>query len=613
MRAAHAMRFGAELLAGGGVRFALWAPSQPQVTLQHVVDGTHCLERRPMRRHVDGWHECIWPEAAAGMRYRFELGQGRVLPDPASRFNPQGVHGPSEVTDPHAYDWADGGWTGLPWHQVTLYELHVGCFTPEGTFDAAARRLPYLHALGIRAIELMPLAAFAGRRGWGYDGVLPFAVHDAYGTPQQLKRFVDAAHGHGLMVLLDVVYNHFGPDGNYLHECCPEFHDGKRSTPWGPALHFDGKDSATVRRFFIDNALFWIDEYRFDGLRLDAVHAIDDRSSTHLVEDIAAALHDGPGQQRQVHLVLENDDNRARWLARATDGQPQVATAQWNDDWHHAAHVLATAEREGYYRDHAEAPLAGLARALAEGFAFQGQPSAHRGGRTRGEPSAQLPSQAFVAFLQNHDQIGNRAFGERLDALADTPRIEVLLACLLLAPHVPMLFMGEEFAARSPFLYFCHFAGDLAEAVRRGRRQEFAACSGFGGAAARERIPDPNAEATFAASRLRWADAESEVGRQRLALVQRLLELRRQHLQPHLPAQREGGRWLCDDFGFRVEWPLGKQLCWTMRARFGGAGEAWPLVPGETQVYRTHRVGSAEAAAAPADQLLVTLQQRAAA
>jgi len=604
VKAAHAMRFGAQVLASGGVRFALWAPSCPQVAVERVATDARRIDSRPMQRDADGWHQCIWAEAGPGTNYRFDVGQGRSVPDPASRFNPQGVHGPSEVIDPCGYEWSDASWCGLPWHQATLYELHVGCFTPEGTLDAAVARLPYLCALGIRAVELMPLAAFSGRRGWGYDGVLPYAPHPAYGTPQQLKRFVDTAHQLGLMVLLDVVYNHFGPDGNYLHAYCPQFYDATRTTPWGPALDFDGDAAGTVRRFFIDNALYWVDEYRFDGLRLDAVHAMHDGSPTHLVEDIAAALRDGPGRHRQLHLVLENDHNIARWLARDSSGRPRTARAQWNDDWHHAAHVLATGEGEGYYQDYRDAPVAGLARALAEGFVYQGQPSLHRGGRSRGEPSAELPSQAFVAFLQNHDQVGNRAFGERLDTLACTERLETLLACLLLAPHVPMLFMGEEFAASTPFLYFCDFDGALAAAVWRGRRQEFAAC---GDAPAHERIPDPNAEASFLASRLRWVELDGDAGRRRLALVRRLLALRREYLQPHLSTQRHGGTWQCDELGFRVEWPLGQTLRWTMRARFGGAAQVWPLGPDETEVYRA---GAAVAAQGPADQVLVTLGNR---
>ena len=597
MTAVHPMRFGAELREGGGVRFALWAPGLEQVAVQQLDARSRCLERRTMRRDDAGWHECVWLEAAAGMRYGFEVAPGRVVPDPASRCNPLGVHGPSEVIDARAHAWADGDWTGRPWHEAVVYELHVGCFTPDGTLEAATARLPYLRALGISAVELMPLAAYSGRRGWGYDGVLPFAIHPAYGGPVQLKRFVETAHRLGLMVLLDVVYNHFGPDGHYLGGYCPQFHDAARATPWGPALKFDGAGSGPVRRFFIDNALYWTREYRLDGLRLDAVHAIDDHSPVHLVEDIAAALRAGPGRERHVHLVLENDDNRARWLAREPDGRPRVASAQWNDDWHHAAHVLATGETQGYYRDYAAAPAALLGRALAEGFVYQGQPSAHRGGRRRGEPSAALPAQAFVTFLQNHDQVGNRACGERLDALAPGARVETLLACLLLAPQVPMLFMGEEFAASSPFLYFCDFDGALGAAVRDGRRREFAA---FVDAAQRESIPDPNAESSFAASRLNWSERDRHAGRRRLALVRQLLALRRQYLQPLLGSQHAGGRLQGEDSGFRVEWPLGDDRLWTMRARFGAAPRAWPCAAGEFEVYR---------AAGEVDQLLVTLRQ----
>ncbi|HMO48886.1 MAG TPA: malto-oligosyltrehalose trehalohydrolase [Rubrivivax sp.] len=603
MKAAHTMRFGAEVLDGGGVRFALWAPSAAQVQVQRVAAGGGGLERHALQRDGEGWHEGVWPEAAAGMLYRFELASGQAVPDPASRCNPQGVHGPSRVIDPRDYAWGDAGWTGRPWHEAVIYELHLGCFTPEGSFDAAALRLPYLRELGITALQLMPLAAFSGRRGWGYDGVLPFAPHPAYGTPRQLKRFIDRAHRLGLMVLLDVVYNHFGPDGNYLYGACPEFYAAAQHTPWGPAFDY-GREP--VRRFFVDNALYWVSEYRVDGLRLDAVHAIRDAPAAHLVDDIAAALRDGPGRERELHLVLENDDNRARWLARDGAGRPRVARAQWNDDWHHAAHVLASGEREGYYRDYADAPVARLARALAEGFVYQGEPSAHRGGRPRGEPSAALPAQAFVAFLQNHDQVGNRAGGERLDALSSAARIELLLACLLLAPHVPLLFMGEEFAASTPFLYFCDFDGELAAAVRRGRRQEFAAFAAFADAAARERIADPNAEASFAASRLRWEERDSRRGRRRLALVQQLLALRREHLLPHLPALRRGGVARSSESGFRVDWPLGDGWHWTMRARFGAPAGHWPLAAGESVVYRAGAVAAAGAAGEQADQVLVT-------
>lgn len=561
MKARHAMRFGAEVTPGG-VRFALWAPGCERVVLERVDGDGALLYRAPMRRGADGWHECERDDAGAGTLYRFDVGLGHAVPDPASRFNPQGVHGPSEVVDARAHEWADADWRGRPWHEAVIGELHVGAFTPEGTLEAAAARLPQLRETGFSAVELMPLAAFAGRRGWGYDGVLPYAIHPAYGTPAQLKRFVEQAHRLGLMVLLDVVCNHFGPDGNYLHAYCPQFFDASRRTPWGPALRFEGEHAATLRRFFVDNALFWVNEYRLDGLRLDAVHAIHDGSPLHIVEEIAAALRDGPGRERHVHLVLEDEQRRPRWIERNGAGAPRVASAHWHDPWHHAAHVLATGEREGYYRPFADAPAARLAQALAEG-----------------------PGR--VAFLQNHDQIGNRAFGERLDAIAARARVEALLACLLLAPHVPLLFMGEEFAASTPFLFFCDHAGELGEAVRRGRREEFAAFAAFRDARSRERIPDPNAQATFDASRLNWAERDSAAGRRRRALVARLLALRREHLEEHLPCARRGRVLRADDAGFEVEWPLADGLCWAMRARFGhGPAPAWPFAAAEREVYR---------------------------
>ena len=353
----------------------------------------------------------------------------------------------------------------------------------QGTFAAAAARLPELAALGVNALQLMPLAAFPGARNWGYDGVLPFAPAACYGTPDELKALVDAAHGAGMMVLLDVVYNHFGPDGNYLHAYCPEFFNPAERTPWGAAINFDGPSSRTVRDYFLHNALYWTTEYRLDGLRLDAVHAFRDSSRPDIVCEIAQALREGPGREqpdgdRRVHLVLENNRNEARYLARDAAGRPLYATAQWDDDVHHALHVLVSGEIDGYYADYAPDPLARLGRALAEGFAYQGEHSAYRD-RSRGEPSAHLPPDAFVGFLQNHDMIGNRAFGERIDGFADARFLVAAYACLLLTPLVPMLFMGEEFAASTPFLYFCDFGPELAAAVAAGRRREFQRFAAF--------------------------------------------------------------------------------------------------------------------------------------
>eukprot|EP01032_Pedospumella_encystans_P034450 gene34450-38945_t len=311
----------------------------------------------------------------------------------------------------------------------------------------------------------MPLADFPGRRGWGYDGVLPFAPDAAYGRPEALKALIDEAHGLGMMVLVDVVYNHFGPEGNYLHACCPQFFNDAHRTPWGAAINYDGPGSATVRDFFIHNALYWVEEFHADGLRMDAVHAIRDDSPVGIVQAICDALREGPGRTREVHVVLEEDRNLAHLLERDKEGRPRIATAQWNDDLHHAAHVLLTGERDGYYADYAQRPLELFARALAEGFVYQGQASVFREGETRGEPSANLPSGAFVSYLQTHDQVGNRAFGERIDALADPVLVRAARACLLLSPHTPMLFMGEEYAAATPFPYFCDFGPELAAAV----------------------------------------------------------------------------------------------------------------------------------------------------
>ncbi|MDZ5458421.1 malto-oligosyltrehalose trehalohydrolase [Azohydromonas lata] len=580
------MPFGAELLDdGGGVRFRLWAPDVQALRLQ--LEGAGRGRLLPMHALDEGWHEITVQEAGAGTRYRFMLPDGMSVPDPASRFNPEDVHGPSEVVDPGGYRWNDSGWRGRPWHEAVLYELHVGTFTEAGTYAAAMARLPELVALGITAVELMPLADFPGTRGWGYDGVLPFAPDARYGRPEELKRFVDEAHRLGLMVFLDVVYNHFGPEGNYLHAYCKAFFNAAHQTPWGAAINFDGAHSGNVRQFFIANALYWIEEYHFDGLRLDAVHAIADDSPTHIAVDIARALRAGPGRFRPVHVVLENDANAARLLARGEDGTPGGAVAQWNDDFHHAAHVLATGQRDGYYADYAADPVNTLGRCLAEGFAYQGDPSPFREGEPRGEPSAQLPSPAFVSFLQNHDQIGNRAFGERLSDLAPAARLDALYACLLLSPHVPMLFMGEELAATAPFLYFCDFGPELAAAVSKGRREEFGRFDAFQSEAARAGIPDPNAEATFTVCRPNWAEREIEPHSRRLALIQHLLELRRQWITPRLAGMAAGGKHRVEGGLLQVVWWLGEGATLRLAANFGEAPQPRPPLAGHI-VFELH-------------------------
>jgi maltooligosyltrehalose trehalohydrolase len=553
MKRIHTMPFGASLVDGGGVLFRYWAPGLTRIELEREgAEGT-----LPMLPYGDGWHHLEVPEAAAGDRYRFKLPDGLRVPDPASRRNPDDVHGASEVVDPRSYHWNDSTWRGRPWHEAVIYELHIGTFTPEGTFAAAKARLAELAELGFTVIEVMPVADFPGQRGWGYDGVLLFAPDAVYGTPDELKAFVDEAHALGLMVLLDVVYNHFGPEGNYLHAGSPAFFNPAHQTPWGAAINYDGELARTVRDFFVHNALYWVEEFRFDGLRMDAVHAIRDDSDTDIVQEICAALRDGPGRERQIHIVLENDANGSHYLERDADNRPICATAQWNDDLHHAAHVLVTSERDGYYADYADDAIDSFGVALAQGFVYQGQPSPFRNGEHRGEPSAHLPLAAFVSFLQTHDQVGNRAFGDRISMLADPVLLRAAYACLLLSPHAPMLFMGEEYGASTPFLYFCDFGPELAAAVSEGRRAEFGGFAAFKDEAARARIPDPNAESTFAASKLRWDERADGAHAELLAHVRDLLTLRRERLMPRLAAHRTGGQHWRDGEALRVRWEVG--------------------------------------------------------
>ncbi|MGQ0547596.1 MAG: malto-oligosyltrehalose trehalohydrolase [Betaproteobacteria bacterium] len=500
------MPFGAEVLAGGGVRYRLWAPGARAVDL--VVK----KKNFPMKTSGEGWFELVHEESEPGTLYQYRIDAKLLVPDPASRFQPKDVDGPSEVIDPAAFAWQDGEWHGMPWERAVVYELHVGTFTTKGTYRGVQDKLHHLHDLGVTAIELMPLADFAGKRNWGYDGVLPFAPDSRYGRPQGLKALVQAAHRAGLMVFLDVVYNHFGPKGNYLHAYAPQFFTERHKTPWGSAIDFSNK---FVRSFFVHNALCWLEEYRLDGLRFDAVHAIKDDSPKHILEEIREAI---PSHK---HLILENDANQARFLG------PGKYAAQWNDDSHHGYHVLATGERDGYYAAYADAPARHLARALAEGYAYQGEVSPFSG-EPRGEPSRHLPPGAFVDFLQNHDQIGNRAFGERLIELTDEKKLRALTAILLLAPSPPLLFLGEEWGCRQPFLFFCDFAGELGEAVRKGRREEFARFAAFRDPEARRRIPDPLAEATFRQCVLRWREQDKSW----LALYKELLALRQRRIVP---------------------------------------------------------------------------------
>ena len=555
-RLIHRMPFGAELV-DGGARFRLWAPDALDVSL--LLDGPTRNSELPLDSADDGWCELLVPGVDAGTRYRFRIDGDLAVPDPASRFQPEDVHGPSELIAPTAFRWTCTDWRGRPWEEAVIYELHVGTFTPEGTFRAMIDKLPYLVDLGVTAIEVMPVADFPGRRGWGYDGVALFAPDSVYGRPEDLKAFVDAAHHHGLMVMMDVVYNHFGPEGNYLHVYARRFFNDETHTPWGAAINFDTEGSQVVRRFFIENALYWVNEFAMDGLRFDAVHAIEDRSDPDILTELAESVRSRLPPDRYVHLVLENDKNQARYLARADRGQPRHYVAQWNDDIHHAMHVLLTGETRGYYADYANAPARHLARCLTEGFAYQNDPSEFRAGERRGEVSKHLPPIAFVSFLQNHDQIGNRAFGERLTALAPPAAMRAGLALLLLAPSTPLLFMGEEWRSTRPFLFFCDLGESLRDSVREGRRKEFASFPEFAHPDARERIPDPTAESSFEASKLDWTAAQTPTHRDALAETRRLLMLRRREITPRLRGMTGySGRveWIADA-NLSVGWRMG--------------------------------------------------------
>jgi maltooligosyltrehalose trehalohydrolase len=521
----HDMPFGVSLTESGAA-FRLWAPAPAEIGLRLSTEG----RERAMTRNHEGWFEVTVAEAKPGDLYQFVIDGKQAVPDPASRFQPADVNGPSEIIDPAEFPWSDNAWTGRPWHEAVIYELHFGAISRGGSFATAQEQLERLARLGVTAIELMPVADFAGRRNWGYDGVLPFAPDSAYGRPEALKSLICEAHHHGLMVLIDVVYNHFGPEGNYLPLYAPQFFS-QGTTAWGQAIDFGG----IARRFFIHNALYWLEEYHADGLRFDAVHAIEDQSTPHFLVELAEEVRRTVGRPN-IHLVLENDKNEARYLERRASGAPVSYDAQWNDDFHHAMHVVLTGESDGYYADYAADPVASLGRALTEGFVYQGEKSPFRGA-ARGEPSSHLPPLAFVNFIQNHDQIGNRAMGERLIALTSREALRAATAILLLAPSPPLLFMGEELGAREPFLFFCDFRGPLADAVRQGRRREFAHFPAFASEEARAAIPDPLALETFERSRIDRSLAAPDPDF--AALYADLLALRRREIVPRLAGLRD--------------------------------------------------------------------------
>lgn len=553
------MKFGTRFTADA-VRFRLWAPGSKTVSLKiHDLDLV-----LPMQRLPRGWYELEVAEAREGMTYRFVLDDGSEVPDPASRFQPEDVSGPSEIIDPLAFDWTDLGWRGQPWHEHVIYELHVGTFTPEGTFRALMNKLDYFVELGITAIELLPIADFAGRWNWGYDGAQLFAPDSTYGRPEDLKALINAAHEKGLSVFLDVVYNHFGPKGNYLNSYAPLMTDNHH-TPWGPAVNFDAEGSRIVRDFFFANARYWLNEFHLDGLRLDAVHEIRDESYRHMLEDFAEqvrAATDG----RHIHLVAENNNNEAGWLKRRNDGAPWLYDAQWSDDIHHALHALLTSENVWYYADF-EGRTDLVGRALAEGFAWQGE-YMQKEGRHKGEPSAYLPATAFISYAQNHDQAGNRPFGERIGHLAPVNVLRLWAAIYLLAPQIPMLFMGEEWNAKEPFLFFSDVGDDLAEPIRQGRLRELEHYPDDH----RGAPPDPMARSTFESCKLSWDWSENGDAADLQSLYRRLIALRKTEIIPRLQgmAGNSGRYQVLGDKVVHVEWTLGDNSVLTLTANLSG-------------------------------------------
>ena len=520
MEQGRRMPVGAEALPGGGVHFRVWAPRRRRVEVV-LESGPGAGTAVALNAERDGYFSGKAEQARAGTRYRIRLQNEGPFPDPASRWQPEGPHGPSEVVDPEAFEWSDGEWTGVGLPGQVIYELHVGTFTPEGTWEAAARELPWLAKLGVTLVEVMPVAEFPGRFGWGYDGVDIFAPSHLYGTPDDFRAFVDTAHGLGLGVVLDVVYNHLGPDGNYLREFADAYFSDRHETEWGDAMNFDGPDNGPVRDFFTCNAAYWIREYHLDGLRFDATQSIFDDGPRHVLEQIAAAARDAAAG-RSIVLIAENEPQHARLVRPPNEGGCGL-DALWNDDFHHAARVAATGHNEAYYKDYQGTPQE-LISAAKWGYLYQGQWYGWQGKR-RGKPALDPPAAAFINCLQNHDQVANSGTGERLHRLTSPGRLRALTALTLLAPGTPMLFQGQEFAAAAPFLYFADHEPELAARVRGGRVEFLSQFPSTATPPARARLDDPGALETFVRCKLDLRERETNAWA--VALHRDLIALRK--------------------------------------------------------------------------------------
>jgi maltooligosyltrehalose trehalohydrolase len=518
---------GAEL-QGEGVLFRTWTTGKKKVSVVVLGDRESVVREIPMEREASGYHSAIDPAASPGTLYKYRL-DNNLVPDLASRFQPQGVHGPSQVVDGHSFRWTDSGWKPTALHELVIYELHVGTFTREGTFEAIAARFDYLKGVGVNAIELMPIADFAGDRNWGYDGVSIYAPSRAYGRPDDLRTLVNVAHQAGLTVILDVVYNHLGPDGNYMGVYSDHYFNASHHTPWGAAFNLDGPDSAPVRSHFAENPLYWVKEFHIDGFRLDATHAIPDDSPKHLIQEIAERIQAFGG------LVICEDPRNERELLLPRDQGGYGCDAVWADDFHHVVRVQMTKENEGYMA-YFKGTMEELLKTMREGWLFTGE--LQKDGIPRGTAGADLEPEHFVHCISNHDQVGNRAYGERLNQLISPAAYRAASALLLMEPYTPMFFMGQEWAASTPFLYFTDHHDELGKGVTEGRRKEFAEFSDFRDPAKRALIPDPQKLTTFTNSKLNWSELEEQPHLETLRLYRDFLRFRRDNL-----ADRRRGRW----------------------------------------------------------------------
>jgi len=561
------------LLEAEGARFRVWAPEARSIVVLTERAGRP-LARAQLQPGDHGLFEAWVPEVRAGDRYRFQLDGEGPFPDPASRFQPDGVHGPSEVVDPGTFEWTDGKWRGVPLESLVLYELHVGTFSPQGTFAGVAAKLPELRDLGVTAIELMPVADFPGMRNWGYDGAALFAPARCYGTPDDLRRLADAAHKHGLAVHLDVVYNHFGPDGAYAAAFSPSFFSARHRSPWGAGINLDGERSEQVRDFFIENALHWIHEYHIDGLRLDATHAMVDGGPRRFLAEFSDRVRAGAGE-RPVLIIAEDARNLAH-AVKPVDAGGWGMDAVWSDDFHHQMRRLLAGDHESYYQDFS-GTVADVAATLRRGWFYTGQRSAYHEAPRGTDPSG-LPPRRFVFFIQNHDQVGNRAMGERLHHQIDPAAFRAASVVLLMAPQTPLLFMGQEWAARTPFRFFTDHHSDLGRLVTEGRRREFQRFRAFSDPMARLRIPDPQAATTFASSRLVWEERMRGPHAATLRLYRELLARRRSEpaLRSESGAAFEAKAVDADTLVLRRRGAGGATLLAVARLRGAGAVELRP-------------------------------------